>query len=139
VQPFTVQMMSGADAVDFNGDGDLDIVTGQGHGGSGIRFYERDYINDYVNETVSGTNTWPSVTVGATERKLVRADFDGDNDVDQADFGHLQECFSESGMAYLQGCADADFDGDGDVDLKDFTAFITCMNGPDTASNCAWM
>ena len=30
----------GADAKDFNGDGDLDIITGQGHGGSGIRFFD---------------------------------------------------------------------------------------------------
>jgi hypothetical protein len=38
------QMISGADAVDWNGDGDLDLLTGQGHGGSGLRFYERDWI-----------------------------------------------------------------------------------------------
>ena len=65
VQPWTVQMMSGADAVNFNGDvhpnrPEYDIITGQGHGGSGLRFYERDYIEDYLN------NTFPSVTVGAT-------------------------------------------------------------------------
>jgi len=32
-------------------DGDIDIITGQGHGGSGIRFYERDFIEDFVNDT----------------------------------------------------------------------------------------
>jgi hypothetical protein len=58
VQPFTsTQMVSGADAIDWRGDGDLDILTGQGHGGSGLRFYERDYINDFVNDT------YPTVTV----------------------------------------------------------------------------
>ncbi|MDO8587424.1 MAG: VCBS repeat-containing protein [Armatimonadota bacterium] len=61
VAPWTVQMMSGADAVDWNGDGDLDIVTGQGHGGSGLRFYERDQINDYVNG-----GAYPIVTIGAS-------------------------------------------------------------------------
>ncbi len=40
------QMISGADAVDWNGDGDLDLLTGQGHGGSGLRFFERDWIED---------------------------------------------------------------------------------------------
>jgi hypothetical protein len=40
------QMISGADAVDWKGDGDLDILTGQGHGGSGLRFFERDWIED---------------------------------------------------------------------------------------------
>ena len=38
------QMISGVDVVDWNGDGDLDLLTGQGHGGSGLRFYERDWI-----------------------------------------------------------------------------------------------
>ena len=33
VKPFSVQTVSGADVVDFNGDGDLDVLTGQGHGG----------------------------------------------------------------------------------------------------------
>lgn len=40
------QMISGAHAVDWNGDGDLDLLTGQGHGGSGLRFYERDWIEN---------------------------------------------------------------------------------------------
>jgi hypothetical protein len=39
-------MISGADAIDWNGDGDLDLVTGQGHGGSGLRFFERDWLED---------------------------------------------------------------------------------------------
>lgn len=64
VQPWTsAQMISGADAKDWNGDGDLDIVTGQGHGGTGLRFFERDYINDFVNGTL------PVVTVRGWERK----------------------------------------------------------------------
>lgn len=58
VQPATTQMMSGADAVDFNGDGDIDILTGQGHGQSGLRFYERSYIDNKLN------NTQPVVTAG---------------------------------------------------------------------------
>ena len=62
VQPYTVQMISGADAKDWNGDGDLDILTGQGHGGTGLRFYERDYINDFVNSTS------PITTAGSSER-----------------------------------------------------------------------
>jgi hypothetical protein len=37
--------------VDFNDDCDIDIITGQGHAGSGIRFYERDYIEDSLNDT----------------------------------------------------------------------------------------
>ena len=40
------QMISGAHAIDWNGDGDIDLLTGQGHGGSGLRFYERDWIEN---------------------------------------------------------------------------------------------
>ena len=58
VQPATTQMMSGADAVDFNRDGDIDILTGQGHGQSGLRFFERSFINNTLN------NTQPIITAG---------------------------------------------------------------------------
>ena len=51
VRPYSIMMISGADAIDWNKDGDIDILTGQGHGGSGIRFYERDYIEDFINDT----------------------------------------------------------------------------------------
>ena len=54
-------MISGADVIDWHGDGDLDIVTGQGHGGSGLRFFERDYIEDTAN------HTRPVVSVGQWE------------------------------------------------------------------------
>ncbi|MDO8684104.1 MAG: VCBS repeat-containing protein [Armatimonadota bacterium] len=63
VQPWTVQLISGVEVIDWNGDGDLDIVTGQGHGGTGIRFYERDYIEDSIHDL------HPVVIAGNTERK----------------------------------------------------------------------
>ena len=56
------QMISGADAVDWNGDGDLDILTGQGHGGSGLRFFERDWIEDELR------GSHPRVGVKAVQR-----------------------------------------------------------------------
>jgi hypothetical protein len=46
VRPWVSETMSGADAVDWNGDGDLDLLSGQGHGGSGLRYFERDFIED---------------------------------------------------------------------------------------------
>ena len=63
VQPFTTQMMSGADATDFNADGDIDILTGQGHGASGLRFYERSYIEDWLR------GSHPVVIVGEVEMR----------------------------------------------------------------------
>lgn len=63
VQPSCTQMISGADAIDWNRDGDLDILTGQGHGGSGLRFFERDYIEDFLNKT------YPTVKFGQIERR----------------------------------------------------------------------
>lgn len=46
LRSWTVQMISGVDVVDWNGDGKLDILTGQGHGGSGLRYYSHDWIED---------------------------------------------------------------------------------------------
>ncbi len=63
LRPWSPQMISGADAIDWNRDGDIDIVTGQGHGGTGLRYYERDCIEDIVNDTA------PIVTARAAERK----------------------------------------------------------------------
>ncbi|MDO8587426.1 MAG: VCBS repeat-containing protein [Armatimonadota bacterium] len=60
--PGNDQLVSGAEVKDWNGDDDLDILTGQGHGGSGLRFYDRNYIED------TGTGLFPIVTIGATER-----------------------------------------------------------------------
>jgi hypothetical protein len=69
VRPWTTQMISGADAIDFNRDGDIDILAGQGHGGSGLRFFERDFIDDFTNETVHGKSTWPIVAAGRPESR----------------------------------------------------------------------
>jgi hypothetical protein len=57
------QMISGADAVDFDGDGTLDILTGQGHGASGLRFYARDWLEDERRQS------HPAVTIQRLELK----------------------------------------------------------------------
>ena len=60
----------------------------------------------------------------------VAPDFDGDGDVDQADFGHLQECFTHPGTAQNDpDCLDARLDDDDDVDLGDFGKFQDCVSG----------
>ena len=67
---------------------------------------------------------------------LVAGAFDGDDDVDQEDFGHLQACLSGSGMSYAPGCEDADFDADGDVDHDDLGVFQACMDGANKPPGC---
>jgi len=64
------------------------------------------------------------------------ADTDGDLDVDQADFGAWQACFTGQGGGVPEGCACFDRpepgfpDGDIDVDLTDLDAFEACASGP---------
>lgn len=60
----------------------------------------------------------------------VAGDCDGDGDVDLADFGGFQLCFTGPGGTASGDCGCADFDGDGDVDLSDFNAFQLAFTGP---------
>ena len=52
LKSWTGQMISGVDARDWNGDGDVDLLTGMGHGGAGLRFFERDYVEDVLRGTL---------------------------------------------------------------------------------------
>ena len=79
----------------------------------------------------------------------VRGDFDGDGDVDLADYAFLADCFAgpfvsttvgdydgdgdvdlEDFAAPGGGCEDKDLDADGDVDLADFGEFQQCLANP---------
>jgi hypothetical protein len=59
-------MISGVDVRDWNGDGDLDLLTGMGHGGSGLRFFERDYVEDLRRWTL------PRVTIDRAADPVTR-------------------------------------------------------------------
>ena len=63
LQPWTAQTISGADAFDWDGDGREDVLTGQGHAGSGLRFYARGYLEDAVRGTL------PRVTIEGVETR----------------------------------------------------------------------
>jgi PKD repeat protein len=66
------------------------------------------------------------------------ADFDGDGDVDQADFGHLQACFTGMGLGPpAAGCDKADLDGDTDVDELDIQRLAGCFGGPNVTPDPA--
>lgn len=63
-------------------------------------------------------------------------DFDGDTDVDQADFGHIQSCLS--GVSVRQdapNCQDAKLDQDTDVDRDDVALFLGCLSGADVPAS----
>lgn len=56
-------------------------------------------------------------------------DFDADGDVDLADFGNFQLCFTGPGGSASPDCTCADSDQDGDVDLSDFGQFQLDFTG----------
>ncbi len=61
---------------------------------------------------------------------LFAGDFDGDEDVDGEDFGHLQGCLSGSGTPqHDPACLDARLDSDEDVDGDDVAIFSGCLSG----------
>lgn len=63
LRPWTAQTISGADIFDWDGDGREDVLTGQGHAGSGLRFYARDYLEDLIGGTL------PRVSIEARETR----------------------------------------------------------------------
>jgi len=66
----------------------------------------------------------------------IPCDFDGDCDVDQADFEFFEACASGPGIDQNEPtCAEARLDGDTDVDEDDFAVFQRCISGPDNPAN----
>ena len=63
-------------------------------------------------------------------------DFNGDGDVDQADFGHFQACLTGPAVPQTDpDCQAANLDGDSDVDKDDFSIFWGCMSGPNVPAD----
>ena len=70
--------------------------------------------------------------------ETVGPDFDGDGDVDQADFGTLQQCLSGPGQPQMAPeCFKTRLDGDNDVDQEDYDIFQDCMSGADIPADPA--
>jgi hypothetical protein len=67
----------------------------------------------------------------------IPADYDGDCDVDQADYQLWEFCASGPDVPYSGDCGHADFDDDFDTDQDDFTVFQRCYSGPGVPGNPA--
>lgn len=79
-----------------------------------------------------------SAGVHALARPHVAPDFDEDGDVDQEDFGHLQECYTGSFVPQEEPeCLDAALDSDDDVDVDDFTVLLGCLSGKNATADAA--
>jgi len=80
--------------------------------------------------------SWMQIVVGDPLARVERvvdqpADFDGDGDVDQSDFGIFQGCLSGPWIPQTDPpCTNTDLDGDGDVDQTDYDGFQRCFSGP---------
>lgn len=58
------------------------------------------------------------------------ADFDGDHDVDMADFGAFQRCFGLGALLEGNPCLCLDKNSDTEVTGADFAEFVKCVTGP---------
>lgn len=57
-------------------------------------------------------------------------DYDGDGDINLADFANFDECLGGPAAGLTPCCATFDFDGDSDVDLGDFAGFQAVFSAP---------
>jgi hypothetical protein len=81
----------------------------------------------------------PATAAGATvgPNGCAPGDFNGDGDVDLADFTVFQGCFTGPGREPPRAdCLVAGLDWNGDVDLLDFVVFQGCFNGPNRPPKC---
>lgn len=134
--PFTVRLWSTPQVVDWDSDGDLDLLVG-GEVGSGvgeIKFFERVATESFV-ERFGESSPFQNVTTSGPGISVVDWDMDGDLDLLVGNYpGTIQyfERLSSGSLAERLGadnpfhnlqlgpgafpCA-TDWDGDGDVDL----------------------
>lgn len=79
-----------------------------------------------------GSAASDTATLTVLPRPAPPGDMDGDDDVDQEDFGLLQACVSGASVPQSDpACTDARLDKDSDVDQADIALFLGCLSGPE--------
>jgi arylsulfatase A-like enzyme len=94
---------------------------------------EGDYL---ATITVSGNASNSPQELSVNLNVFIPGDLDGDDDVDQEDFGKFQRCYTGMGEPPTTGCEYADFNNDNDVDLSDFNLLHNCMAGANNPPGC---
>ena len=141
-QLFLAVRNKGAGTLNYQITENIDWLSLSGTNGSSTGEFDTFDLTLDVDELPIGTYNSEIVVsdVGALNSPLlipvtlhvvpIPGDFDGDGDVDQTDFGHLQRCFSGAGVHQNEAaCADARLDVDMDVDQNDFGIFQACFSG----------
>ena len=119
--------------IDGGGAGVSDASTGGNYPLSGT-IGQPDARNS-PGPMVGGTYTMTGGFWVTPECPAIQPDYDGDCDVDQADYTIFEACASGPGVPHEIDCDDRDFDEDGDIDQEDFAVFQRCISGEDNPAN----
>jgi hypothetical protein len=110
--------------------------------GEGVRSAEAGLSLDGEISDASHDSSFPSGDGQPGGAAVLRfsvaapGDFDGDGDVDGADYGVFSDCFNGTRSPAVLGCQTVDLNEDGAVDGADFAIFSSCFNGSGNAPAC---
>jgi hypothetical protein len=123
-----------------NDDDADDVLNGQDNCRSVWNPDQADSDGDEVGDACdSCPDTLSGLVVGTDGCPLpVPGDMDSDGDVDQEDFGAMQNCLTGPfNPQNDSACQKARLDEDSDVDTDDVLIFINCLTGPGIPGNAA--
>jgi hypothetical protein len=88
-------------------------------------------VRMYYSAFARNTDGVFAAAATANQMVTVRADYDGDGDVDMTDYAHIQACLSGPYIPQAAAaCADTREDTDTDVDQDDVGLFLYCFGRP---------